>query len=83
MDKFFTIVKEFWMDLKAQKLRAFLTMFGIVWGTVAIIVLISFGVGFQRQMAVNFHGIGESISIMFPGRTTKAWEGFGTGRPMY
>ncbi|HEY4613130.1 MAG TPA: ABC transporter permease [Bacteroidota bacterium] len=82
MDKFFTIVKEFWLDLKAQKLRAFLTMFGIVWGTVAIIVLIAFGVGFQRQMSVNFHGIGESISIMFPGRTTKAWEGFGTGRPM-
>ncbi|HEX9828703.1 MAG TPA: ABC transporter permease [Bacteroidota bacterium] len=82
MDKFFTIVQEFWLDLKAQKLRAFLTMFGIVWGTVAIIVLIAFGVGFQRQMSINFHGIGESISIMFPGRTTKAWEGFGTGRPM-
>lgn len=82
MDKLFTIVTEFWLDLKAQKLRAFLTMFGIVWGTVAIIVLIAFGVGFQRQMSINFHGIGESISIMFPGRTTKAWEGFGTGRPM-
>ena len=28
------------------------------------------------------HGIGESIAIMFPGKTTKAWEGFGIGRPM-
>ncbi|MCI0707254.1 MAG: ABC transporter permease [Ignavibacteriae bacterium] len=82
MDKFLTIVKEFWQDLKAQKLRAFLTMFGIVWGTVAIIVLISFGVGFQRQMSINMHGMGESIAIVWPGRTTKAWEGFGTGRPM-
>ncbi|MBI4418463.1 MAG: ABC transporter permease [Ignavibacteriales bacterium] len=82
MDHLRTIVTEFYLDLKAQKLRAFLTMFGIIWGTVAIVVLIAFGVGFKQQMSINMHGIGESIAIMFPGRTTKAWEGFGTGRPM-
>ncbi|MEP0823338.1 MAG: ABC transporter permease [Ignavibacterium sp.] len=82
MDHLRTIVTEFYLDLKAQKLRAFLTMFGIIWGTVAIVVLIAFGVGFKQQMSINMHGIGESIAIMFPGRTTKAWEGFGTGRPI-
>jgi len=82
MDQFRTNLSEFFLDLKAQKLRAFLTMFGIVWGTVAIIVLIAFGVGFKRQMSINMHGIGESIAIMFPGRTTKPFEGFGTGRPI-
>lgn len=83
MDQLRTIITEFYLDLKAQKLRAFLTMFGIIWGTVAIVVLIAFGVGFKQQMSVNMHGIGESIAIMFPGRTTKAWEGFGTGRPIF
>jgi putative ABC transport system permease protein len=77
-----TIISEFILDLRVQKLRAFLTMFGIVWGTVTIIVLIAFGVGFKKQMSINMHGIGESIAIMFPGKTTKAWEGFGIGRPM-
>ena len=77
-----TIISEFLLDLRAQKLRAFLTMFGIVWGTVTIIVLIAFGVGFKKAMSINMHGIGESIAIMFPGKTTKAWEGFGIGRPM-
>jgi putative ABC transport system permease protein len=77
-----TIISEFVLDLRAQKLRAFLTMFGIVWGTVTIIVLIAFGVGFKKQMSINMHGIGESIAIMFPGKTTKPWEGFGIGRPM-
>ncbi len=77
-----TVIKEFLLDLRAQKLRAFLTMFGIVWGTVTIIVLIAFGVGFKKQMSTDMHGIGESIAIMFPGKTTKAWEGFGIGRPM-
>lgn len=80
MDQLKTIISEFFLDLRAQKLRAFLTMFGIIWGTVAIIVLIAFGVGFKQQMSINMHGIGESIAIMFPGRTTKPWEGFGTGR---
>lgn len=80
MDKFLTTLVEFSRDLRAQKLRSFLTVFGIVWGTVAIIVLLAFGFGFKRQLAISFHGIGESVAIMFPGRTTKAYEGFGTGR---
>ena len=77
-----TIISEFLLDLRAQKIRAFLTMFGIVWGTVTIIVLIAFGVGFKKQMSISMHGIGESIAIVWPGKTTKAWEGFGIGRPM-
>ncbi len=77
-----TTISEFISDLKAQKLRTFLTVFGIVWGTVAIIVLLAFGMGFKKQLAIDMHGVGESIAIMFPGRTTKAFEGFGIGRPI-
>ncbi len=73
---------EFLRDLRAQKVRTTLTLFGIVWGTVAIVVLLAFGMGFKRQLSINMHGIGESIAIMFPGRTTKAFQGFGLGRPM-
>lgn len=82
MEKIKTIFSEFVVDLRAQKLRAFLTMFGIIWGTVAIVVLIAFGVGFKKQTAANMHGIGERIAIVFPGQTTKAWAGYGIGRPM-
>ncbi len=82
MGSLFTTISEFVRDLRAQKLRTFLTIFGIVWGTVAIIVLLAFGMGFKRQLAINMHGIGESIAIMFPGKTTRAYEGFGTGRPI-
>jgi putative ABC transport system permease protein len=82
MDYLRTIISEFVVDLKAQKLRAFLTTFGIIWGTVAIIVLIGFGIGFKKQTAANMHGLGESISIMFPGKTTKPYQGFNAGRAM-
>ncbi len=82
MEKFRTMLSEFIVDLRAQKLRAFLTMFGIIWGTVAIVVLIAFGVGFKKQTAASMHGIGERIAIMFPGQTTKPWAGYGIGRGM-
>ena len=82
MDYFRTILSEFIVDLKAQKLRAFLTTFGIIWGTVAIIVLIGFGIGFKKQTAANMHGLGESISIVWPGKTTKPYQGFNSGRSL-
>ena len=77
-----TTLSEFVRDLQAQKLRACMTTFGIVWGTVAIVVLLAFGMGFKKQLAINMHGIGERIAIMFPGSTTKPYEGFGVGRPI-
>lgn len=80
MDNLRSTLVEFIRDLRAQKLRTFLTVFGIVWGTVAIVVLLAFGMGFKRQLAINMHGIGESIAIMFPGQTTKAFQGFGIRR---
>lgn len=82
MYQFQTIIVEFLRDLRAQKLRTFMTIFGIVWGTVAIVVLLAFGMGFKRQLAISMHGIGEKIVIMFPGATTKPYEGFGVGRPI-
>ena len=78
----YSIIAEFAADLRAQKLRVFLTTFGIVWGTVALIVLVAFGMGFQKQTAANMHGLGESISIVWASRTTKAYQGFGTGRQL-
>lgn len=80
MNHLLTTISEFVQDLRAQKLRTFLTIFGIIWGTVAIVALLAFGMGFKRQLSINMHGIGEQIVIMFPGKTTKPFEGFGKGR---
>ncbi len=82
MEQFRTTLGEFLRDLRAQKLRTALTVFGIMWGTVAIVVLLAFGMGFKRQLSISMHGIGESIGIMFPASTSKPFEGFGIGRPI-
>jgi putative ABC transport system permease protein len=74
------IFKEFIRDLRAQKLRTVLTIFGIIWGTVAIIVLLAFGNGFQRATMKTMKGIGESIILLFPGRTARPFMGYGVNR---
>ena len=35
-------ILEFWSDMRAQKLRTVLTILGIAWGTVAVVVLLAF-----------------------------------------
>jgi len=53
---------------------------GIAWGTVAVVVLMAFGVGLERQTRKNFHGLGERIVLLFGGRTTIPHAGFPDGR---
>ena len=74
--------REFFADLRAQKLRTSLTVLGIAWGTVAVVVLLAFGVGLERQTRKRFHGLGDRIVILWGGRTTKPFAGFGDGRPI-
>jgi putative ABC transport system permease protein len=57
-----------------------MTMFGIIWGTMTVILLLAFGVGVQKQMSINMHGIGEGIAIVWPGRTSIPFQGYGRER---
>lgn len=59
-----------------------MTMFGIIWGTMTVIILLAFGVGVKKQMSKNMHGMGEGIAIVWPGRTSIPFEGYGKDRPM-
>ncbi len=67
-------------DLRAQKLRTFLTAFGIVWGTVAVSLLLAFGEGLHRNQTKSFAGLGDRICIAWPSRTSLPYEGLGKGR---
>ncbi len=72
--------RQLWADLAAQRLRTILTVLGITWGTVAVIVLLAFSVGLERQTIKRFHGLGDRIVVLFGGRTTKPFAGFREGR---
>jgi len=82
VQKLLIVLKLFAKDVQKQKLRTFMTMFGIVWGTVALIVLMSFGEGLYRHSVKEFHGLGEQIAILWPGSTKKPFKGLPRGRPL-
>ncbi len=67
-------------DIRSQKMRTALTIFGITWGTISIVLLLGFGVGLGRQMTKNAHGMGEGIMILWPARTSISYQGLNKGR---
>ncbi len=67
-------------DLRSQKLRTFLTTFGIIWGTVAVSLLLAFGQAFHLQLRKNSAGLGGGIIIAWPSQTSMTFEGLGKGR---
>ena len=74
------VLKQLARDLKAEKLRTFLTIFGIVWGTVAISLMLAFGTGLHKQLIKSTAGLGDRIVIAWPGLTSIPYEGLGKGR---
>jgi len=67
-------------DTRSQKLRTLLTLFGIIWGTAAVSLLLAFGEGFHVHMAKESAGMGNAVVIGWPSRTSLPFEGLGKGR---
>src|SRR5438105_13377580 len=74
------VFKQLIRDVKSEKLRTFLTVFGIVCGTVAIGLTIAFGTGLHKQLIKSTAGLGDRIVIAWPGLTSIPYEGLGKGR---
>lgn len=80
MATFKDVLRQLFRDIRNEKLRTFLTIFGIVWGTVAISLMLAFGTGLHKQLIKNTAGLGDRILIVWPGLTSIPYEGLGKGR---
>lgn len=80
MVTFKDVFRQLIRDVRGEKLRTFLTIFGIVWGTVAISLMLAFGTGLHKRMIKNTAGLGDRIVIGWPGLTAVPFEGLGKGR---
>ena len=67
-------------ELKKQRKRIVLTVSAIAWGTLSIILLLSFGEGLKRQMSKANKGLGVNIVILYGGQTSKVFKGLPRGR---
>jgi putative ABC transport system permease protein len=73
------IVQSF-QNLRANKLRSFLTMFGILWGMISVVVLSATGEGFRRGNDKVLRELGKNIGIVWGGRTSMQAGGERAGR---
>lgn len=71
---------EFFQDLRNQKLRAFLTILAISWGTFAVILLLAFGQGVSQKMLEGMLGAGNQVMMVYAGQTSINYDGLGIGR---
>ena len=76
------ILRLFAHDAARQRKRMALTVLAIAWGTLSIVLLLSFGEGLKRSFHKNTRGMGEGIAVLWPGATKKPFEGLPAGRPV-
>jgi len=74
------IIRQLIRDTRSQKLRTLLTLFGMIWGTAAVSLLLAFGDGLHKQLLKDNLGIGNGVVIGWPARTAMPFEGLSKGR---
>ena len=70
-------------NLRANKLRSLLTMFGILWGVISVVILSATGEGFRRGNDKVLMELGRNIAIVWGARTGMQAGGERAGRPIY
>lgn len=74
------LIQEFFGELRKQKLRSTLTLIAMAWGTLAVILLLSFGRGLTNTMMEGIRGGGDQVMMIYGGQTSKEFQGLSTGR---
>ena len=70
-------------NLRANKLRSLLTMFGILWGVISVVVLSATGEGFRRGNQHVLEELGKNVVIVWGGRTSMQAGGERAGRRVF
>ncbi len=74
------ILLQAWDALHRHRLRSFLTMLGIVWGIVAVALLIAYGASFRAVIWDGFQAFGRSAVVCWPGQTSEQAGGERAGK---
>jgi putative ABC transport system permease protein len=75
------VVREAAYGVARNRLRAGLSMLGISWGIVSVVMLLAYGNGFQDALMVGFrNAFGEGVAVIWPGQTSMQAGGQRAGR---
>ena len=76
----FELLREFFHDLRIHRVRAILTLVAIAWGTISVVLLLSFGEGLGDRLLNGEMNAGNRIMIVYGGSTGLTFEGLAKGR---
>jgi len=75
------VIFQAWNSIITHRFRAAMTMLGIAWGIVTVVLMMAYGNGFQRALSVGFQGAFRSgTGIIWPGQTSMQAGGERAGR---
>jgi len=74
------VLRQAWDALRRSPLRSFLTMLGIMWGIVAVTILIAYGSSFRRVLLYSFEAFGKGAVVAWPGTTSEQAGGERAGK---
>lgn len=72
--------QEILATMQKNKLRTFLTMFGVFWGIFMLLLLLGTGNGLERGITKNFNGWATNSGFIWSNRTTMPYKGMQPGR---
>ena len=61
-------IRQALLTMWTQKTRAFLTLFGFVWGTAAVIFLVGWGDGVRAMLEHGFAKTGKNMGVLAAGK---------------
>jgi putative ABC transport system permease protein len=77
---FWDLIRDVFRTLWAHRIRTLLTMFGIAWGVVSIVLMVAAGEGLRVGQQQQAETLGRDILIVFHGRTSLQAGGMRAGR---
>ncbi len=70
---FFYALIDAYKSILKNKTRSFLTMLGIIIGITSVVVMLSIGLGVQKQVEGQIGSMGVNLITIFPGTFRQEW----------
>ncbi len=74
------LLRYFAKELRKRKKKTALITFAIAWGSLSILLLMSFGRGLGNSFRISFKGLGDNLIMIYRGQTSKDYHGLPKGR---
>src|SRR3974390_991426 len=74
------LFEQSWVALMRSRTRSLLTMLGIAWGVISVVLLLAFGQGLGGAIVTATGTMGTNVLVVWPGQTSMQAGGQRAGR---